>query len=143
MSHFTPPENNRKLLVFREYKIEKITRNELTAQEQIWNILQGVHYVKNVQIRSFFWSVFSCIRTEYAGKYGPEKTPYLDTFQAVAMKKMMVVTAKFSRTPGENWQRNMVIGFNTILAMNISTQSNMRRKIFPHMMIFCMIFIGS
>ena len=27
----------------------------------------------------FFWSVFSSIRTEY----GPEKTPYLDTFYAV------------------------------------------------------------
>ena len=27
----------------------------------------------------FFWSVFSCIRTEY----GPEKTPYFDTFHAV------------------------------------------------------------
>ena len=23
------------------------------------------HYVKSVQIRSFFWSVYSCIRTEY------------------------------------------------------------------------------
>ena len=29
----------------------------------------------SVQIRSFFWSVFSCIRTE--------KTPYFDTFHAV------------------------------------------------------------
>ena len=38
------------------------------------------HCVKNVQIRSFFWSVFSCIRTEYE----PEKTPYLDTFHAVS-----------------------------------------------------------
>ena len=37
------------------------------------------HCVKNVQIRSFFWSVFSRIRTEY----GPEKTLYLDTFHAV------------------------------------------------------------
>ena len=27
----------------------------------------------------FFWSVFSRIQTEY----GPEKTPYLDTFHAV------------------------------------------------------------
>ena len=35
--------------------------------------------VKSVQIWSFFWSVFSCIRAEY----GPEKTPYLDTFHAV------------------------------------------------------------
>ena len=44
--------------------------------------------LKSVQIRSYFWSVFSCIRTEYGGllvfspnegKYGPEITPYLDT----------------------------------------------------------------
>ena len=53
------------------------------------------HFVKSVQIQSYFWSVFSRIRTEYgdtkylsvfspnAGKYGPEITPYLDTFQAV------------------------------------------------------------
>ena len=53
------------------------------------------HCVKSVQIRSFFWSVFSYVRAEYgeigiislhspnAGKYGPEKTPYLDIFYAV------------------------------------------------------------
>ena len=67
------------------------------------------HCVKSAQIRSFFWSAFFCIWTEYreirsispyslrmrkntkyfyvfspnAGKYGPEKTPYLDTFHAV------------------------------------------------------------
>ena len=51
-------------------------------------------YVKSVQIRSYFWSVISFIRTEYGdllislfspntGKYGPEITPYLDTFHAV------------------------------------------------------------
>ena len=38
-----------------------------------------VNCVKNVQIRSFFWSVFSRIRTEYR----PDKTPYLDNFYAV------------------------------------------------------------
>ena len=32
------------------------------------------HCAKNVQIRSFFWSVFS----QNTGKYGPEKTQYLD-----------------------------------------------------------------
>ena len=37
---------------------------------------------KSVQIRSIFWYIFSCIRTEYM-KNGPEKTPYLDTFHAV------------------------------------------------------------
>ena len=44
--------------------------------------------VRSVQIRSNFWSVFSRIWTEYVfspnmGKYGPEITPYLDTFHAV------------------------------------------------------------
>ena len=55
-----------------------------------------VHCVKSVQIRSYFWSVFSCIYTEYrdllrkslyslqnTGKYWPEITLYLDTFHAV------------------------------------------------------------
>ena len=48
--------------------------------------------MKSVQIWGFSLSVFSCIRTEYSvnlliqseyKKYGPEKTPYLDTFYAV------------------------------------------------------------
>ena len=44
--------------------------------------------VKSVQIRSFFWSFFSRIRTDCvfspnAEKYGTDKTPYLDTFHAV------------------------------------------------------------
>ena len=38
-----------------------------------------LHCVKSVQIWIFFWSLFFRIRTEY----GPEKTPYLDTFHAV------------------------------------------------------------
>ena len=37
------------------------------------------HYVKRLQIWSFYWSVFSCIRTEYR----PEKVPYLDNFLPV------------------------------------------------------------
>ena len=56
--------------------------------------LKYFHCVKSVQIRSFFWSVFSpdWIRKdiEYlsvfkpnAWKYGPGKTPYLDTFSIV------------------------------------------------------------
>ena len=42
------------------------------------------HCVKSVEIQSYFWSAFSCIRTEYAycpntGKYRTEITLYLDT----------------------------------------------------------------
>ena len=50
--------------------------------------------MKSVQVRSFFWPVFSRIRIELRrdtpylcvfspNGYGPDKTPYLDTFQAV------------------------------------------------------------
>ena len=39
----------------------------------------SLHHWISVQIRSFFWSVFSRIRT----KYGLEKTSYLDTFHAI------------------------------------------------------------
>ena len=38
------------------------------------------HYVENVQIRSYFWSVFSPNTREY----GSEITRHLDTFQAVS-----------------------------------------------------------
>ena len=42
---------------------------------------KDAHCVKSVQIRSYFWFVFSCIRTEYE----PKITPYLDTFYAVTL----------------------------------------------------------
>ena len=61
--------------------------------------LRSSHCVKSVQIQSFFWSIFSRIRTEYdaeyltvfspnAGKHGPEKTSYLDTCHAVSHQEM-------------------------------------------------------
>ena len=54
------------------------------------------HCVKSIQVRSFFWSVFSRIRTEYGeilvslciqsecGKIRTRKNLYLDTFHAVS-----------------------------------------------------------
>ena len=66
--------------------------------------------MKSVQIRTFFWSVFCHIRTEYgeirsiqypsvfspnAGKNGQEKTPYSDTFHTVFKKRD---SKKFQRT---------------------------------------------
>ena len=62
--------------------------------------------MKSVQIRSFFCSVFSRIQAEYgkmlvdapylsvfspnAGKYGPKKTSYLDTFHTVALRVIKI-----------------------------------------------------
>ena len=51
------------------------------------------HCVKSVQIRSFFWSVFFGIRTEY----GPEKTSYLATFHAVYLIFICVFCSVLSR----------------------------------------------
>ena len=46
---------------------------------------------------SFLWSLFSCIPNEYGAllriqsKYGPEKTPYLDTFHAVLGNQLIIL----------------------------------------------------
>ena len=50
----------------------------------ILNHLQKPHYVKSVSIRSFSGPYFPVFGLN-TGKYGPEKTPYLDTFHAVPM----------------------------------------------------------
>ena len=62
----------------------------------IYYILLKIHCIKSVQIRSFFWSVFSHIRTEYGDllckspysvlmreNTDQKKNPYLDTFYTV------------------------------------------------------------
>ena len=46
----------------------------------IIRIFEIRHCVNSVQIRSYFWSVFSCIQSKYRK---PVTTPYLDTFHAV------------------------------------------------------------
>ena len=49
-----------------------------------------LHCVEIIQIQNFFWSVFSSIRTEY----GPEKTPYLDTFHTLKMHPLFIIHTK-------------------------------------------------
>ena len=75
---------------------------ELPPEKDGLKYIVSLHYVKSVQIWSLFWSVFSCIRTEYGyfpvfspnrGKYGPEKTPHMDTFHAIFVTAFLV---KFS-----------------------------------------------
>ena len=68
-------------------KIVIIVKIILAKIAAIIGVIQAVtissnNTVKSVQIVSFFWSVFSRIQSKY-GKYGPEKTSYLDTFHAV------------------------------------------------------------
>ena len=59
--------------------------------KDLW-VSDAFHCVKNVQIRSFFWSVFSCIWNDHGdlvrnfriqSKCEPEKTSYLDNLCSV------------------------------------------------------------
>ena len=64
-----------------------------------FNFPANAHCVKSVQIRSFFscpylstfglnTEIYSVNLRSNAGKYGQEKTPYLDTFHAVALNTL-------------------------------------------------------
>ena len=82
---------------FKIIRFAKVLPTQVSHQElssKIFPMELYLHCVKSVQIRNFFRSVFCHIRTEYylsvfslnAGKYGPEKTPYLDTVHIVLNK---------------------------------------------------------
>ena len=58
----------------------KITMYSASAKtKNLFTTFVSKHCVKSVQIWSHFWSAFPCNTDQ---KYGPEITPYLDTFQA-------------------------------------------------------------
>ena len=63
------------VVVFKQFEQSKMIRNNLNngcssdISARIFSPLAyGVHCVKSVQIRSYFWSVFSRIWTEYGEK---------------------------------------------------------------------------
>ena len=69
-----------------------------------------VHRVKSVPIRSFFWSYFPVFGLSISvfgpntGKYGPEKTPCLNTFSLVVRKNNLGRKVELkSRKPGANF----------------------------------------
>ena len=53
------------------------------------------HCVKSVQIRSFFWSVFSCIRTEYGDLRC--KYPYSVRIQKIKDQKKLRIWTLFTQ----------------------------------------------
>ena len=58
--------------------------------------------MKSVKIRNFFWSVFSCIQTEYR-KIRTKKTPYL--------KSLCNLVIKLSHRPLSRWKGGQAIDF--------------------------------
>ena len=68
-----------------------------------WTVLLQTHCIKSAQIRSFFWSVFSCIRTDYGDllrkssysvriqeNMALKKIPYSVTFHAVRQNPSII-----------------------------------------------------
>ena len=53
------------------------------------------HCVKGVQIRSFFWSIFSCIRTEFGGLL--RKSPYSVRIQEDTVQKKLRIWTPFTQ----------------------------------------------
>ena len=88
MSNQTKRQNAIKFLILFETSAN-IREKELymimfldTCQSIIDKKLINLYSFKSVQLRSYFWFVFSCIRFNTA-KNGPEITLYLDNFHAV------------------------------------------------------------
>ena len=57
--------------------------NQVTVKPLVKEKL-NMHYVKSIQIQSYFWFVFP-VFSPNTGKYGPEIAPYLDTFHTVML----------------------------------------------------------
>ena len=83
---YCPPEKS----LQEKFPLENFFGNtHRSVSKTRWNR----HCVKSAKIRSFFWSIFSrknadlllqiSVFSPNTGKYGLEKTPYLDTFHAV------------------------------------------------------------
>ena len=77
-----------------------------------------IHHVKSIQIRSFFWSVFHLIWTEYGNirSISPysvqirentyqKKTTHLDTFHAVIISgsKLAIISGSLGRLSNNSW----------------------------------------
>ena len=65
--------HNIKSETVKKMKIEnpiEINNQKKGGKKEGEEISAKIHCVKSVQIRSYFWPVFSCIRTEYSRNTG-------------------------------------------------------------------------
>ena len=83
-----------------ENKSDKKMLNKISPSVDPW---ETSHCVKSVQIRRFFWSVFS-VCSPNTGKYGPKKTPYLDTFHGVLNIKPLTISIIYTCSLFSVWK---------------------------------------
>ena len=84
---------------------------------QLSNISYVTNCAKSVQIRSYFWSVFSCIRTEYGNLL--RKSPYSVRMQGNTDQKKLRIWTLFTQ-----WQFLWLIIFANALHHSCLTRSN-------------------
>ena len=108
----------------------------LLIMEQRDPFFQEFYCVKSVQIRSCFWSVISCIWTEY----GPEITLYLDTFHAVFFSVLLPKYPLMISYPALLY--NSLVNVMKIYIAGIYTWHSMQQQNYQSFVIKSRIILG-
>ena len=107
-------------LVFVEWTLSRLMTILNTFRSFITacvNLYIQSHCVKSVQIHSFFWSVFSCIRTEYG--YLRSKSPYSVRVQENKDQKKLRIRTLFRQCKLQICALKLLEWFsNTYMNMN-------------------------
>ena len=90
---------------------------------------QNCHCVKSVQLRSYFWSIFSCIRTEYRDLL--RKSPYLIQIQENTNQKKRRIWTLFTYCVAQIWNWKT---WNFFRVKSIKTRQRYKidKVFFPH-----------
>ena len=86
------------------------------------------HCVKSVQIQSFFWSVFSCFRTEY-GDLLP-KSPYSVRIQENTDQKKLRIWTLFKQCLPSSYRMSVTYKFSKMSLMPILYPTILKKKYF-------------
>ena len=118
--------------LFNHQKVSKYYEHDCSFDDflkYIFKILDSIqwsfHCVKSVQMRSYFWSVFSCIRTEYWDFLC--KSPYLVRIQENTEQKKLRIWTLFTELKSNLinlWGIKFLNIFNKILLRNLTFSSS-------------------
>ena len=113
----------------------KETRIKSAQSLLLWNFFTWkIHCVKSVQIRSFFWSVFSCIQSEYR-KIPTRKSSSFGLFSHSDINNIVLVSSLFS------FFANFRTGIDLIKLTKIMTYSKLFRTLIWRLLCYCITSI--
>ena len=85
--------------------INEIFKGIFFLMVQNYYVIRGQHYVKSVQIRSYFWSIFSCIWTEYRQIWNRNNSAF-EHFSRSVIKLSWFACICFSKLLFIIWEQN-------------------------------------